>query len=104
MEDILKESGEARKYSISLNGQELAHELVAQMSSHSTYMHKVYVLLQKLVGQKISTMAVYKPIFDKVEEKQTWYKLRKAVLQSPQRCNCYYTADPISATLVLQLP
>lgn len=41
MADVLKESGEARNYSISLDGHELSKELVSQMATHASQMKKL---------------------------------------------------------------
>ena len=78
MEEVLAESGKARRLSIELSGMEFANDLSQQLLLHANDMEKTYGQFQKLVKQEVNTEAQYRPLFHLTEKKQKWYASAEA--------------------------
>ena len=85
---ILKESGEAGGWAVSLEPYNLSSDLVAQMKTHCKYLKKLYKELQTKVIADENTWLDYKELLDKVDTAQTWYsgrvKIARAMLAQCQ--------------------
>ena len=77
MNQVLAESNEARGFAMRLKNIGVASEIVNDMKSHCGWMGKAFEVLQKLVQKQANQDHIYKPIYDKLDEKQAWYTLRK---------------------------
>ena len=77
MNQVLAESNEARGFAMRLKNIGVASEIVNDMKNHASWMGKAFDILQKLVQKEANHEQIYKPIFEKLDEKQTWYTLRK---------------------------
>lgn len=77
MDDVLKESGEARKHAVSLRHVEYSGALVEQMFNHSNDMEKLYGTMQILMAGDIKDSKCHK-IITMVEAKKAWFEKAKA--------------------------
>ena len=80
MDECLKKSAEARKYSISLSALEYSGDLVQSLQKFSDKMERVFRLLQDLVGRKIDDEESYRKHFAIVDERLQWYEKAEAGL------------------------
>lgn len=94
MDECLKKSAEARKYSISLSTLEYSGDLVQSLQKFSVKMEKVFRLLQDLVGRKIEDKDQYKKHFAIVDERLQWYEKAEAGLTGLY--NILYVMDTVS--------
>ena len=78
MEDILKESGEARKLAVALSHVEYGGGLVEQLFTHSTHMEKVYGSLQSLVSQSDPSNTKLNRLTNVAKERMAWFVKAKA--------------------------
>ena len=78
MEDILKESGEARKLAVALSHVEYGGDLVEQLFTHSKHMEKVYGSLQALVSQSDPSNTKLNRLTNVAKEKMAWFVKAKA--------------------------
>lgn len=78
MEDVLKESAEARKQAVSLRHLEYGGHLVDQLFAHSQQMEKIYGAMQLLVGQPDVKEGRCNKMIDLVGEKRAWFAKAKA--------------------------
>lgn len=90
MDECLKKSAEARKFSISLSTLEYSGDLVSSLQKFSVKMEQVFRLLQDLVGRKIEDEDQYKKHFAIVDERLQWYEKAEAGLTGLNTlCNGY---------------
>lgn len=90
MDEWLRKSAEARKYSISLSTLEYSGDLVNSLQKFSVKMGRVFRLLQDLVGRKIEDEDQYKKHFAIVDERLQWYEKAEAGLTGLNTlCNGY---------------
>ncbi|CAE7894093.1 unnamed protein product, partial [Symbiodinium necroappetens] len=74
MEEILKEAGDARKFSISLAHLEYSDDLVTQMKKHSVKLETIYAKLQDLRKRGVKNNASYEKFYGIYEAMSQWYK------------------------------
>ena len=82
LEKIMKESNEARKYSIALAHFEFSAGLTAQMASHSARLDVFYEELQLLTLDEAATDAKYLAVFGRIAGAMEWYKVRQPVAEA----------------------
>jgi len=80
MQAVLRESNEARGFTLVLQGAECSNELLADMQGHAEWLASAFRIIKGLVDKKINVQEAYDPVFKKIEQKQEWYKLRRASL------------------------
>ena len=74
MADVLKESSEARKYSISLQHLEYGGDLVERLRTHSTKLEKIYGRLQDLQKRRVEEPDRYLKFYNIVDDMHKWYE------------------------------
>ena len=85
MQDCLKESGEARKYAISLQNLEYSGDLSSKLMTFSSKMETTYRKLADLISRKVQDSAQYMKYLEIIEEKLAWYE--KAKVDQPRGCH-----------------
>jgi hypothetical protein len=76
--NILRESNEARNFTMRLKGTQCSAELLSYMEKHTTFLDKSFAVLQKFCGNGVNSEAVYAPLYTKIEERRQGYALRRA--------------------------
>lgn len=77
MEDMLKQSGDARKLAVSLKHLNYGESLVDQLFKHSTDMEKLYGVVQGLSAKKAPEES-YQKCLQTFESSSSWFEKAKA--------------------------
>ena len=77
MQDCLKESGEARKYAISLQNLEYTGDLASKLMNFSAKMETTYQKLADLISRKVQDSQQYVKYLEIIEDKLNWYEKAK---------------------------
>ena len=94
MTEILKESTEAHKYTISLKHVEYSGDLVEKMQKHASKLEKIYSALHELQKRGVKSTKRYRKFFDIADEMHAWY-------QKAEAARCFKACFPIPAFLRL---
>ena len=78
MDEVLKESGEARKQAISLRHVQYGGDLVDKLMAHSTQMEKIYSCFQNLFTQPDAKDSKFLKLMALANEKRGWFETAKA--------------------------
>lgn len=73
MADVLAESTNARKKSMSLGGAAFSGELASQLLNHATTMEKHYKVLQTAVNNKCTSEDFFTKAFAKIQKDRQWF-------------------------------
>lgn len=73
MADLLAESTNARKKSMSLGGAAFSGELASQLLNHATTMEKHYKTLQTAVNNKCDSEEFFTKAFAKIQKDRAWF-------------------------------
>jgi hypothetical protein len=84
MDEVLKESGEARKQAIALRHVQYGGDLVEKLFSHSTQMEKIYSCFQNLFTQPDAKDGKFLKLMALATEKRGWFETAKASGLLPQ--------------------
>ncbi|CAE7664460.1 unnamed protein product, partial [Symbiodinium necroappetens] len=74
LDDILKDSGAARKLALGLEHVHYGDRLKQELMNFSSQMEGLYRKLQSLILKKVTKAKKYNPILIEVEAKNAWYK------------------------------
>lgn len=85
MDEVLKESGEARKQAIALRHVQYGGDLVDKLFSHSTQMEKIYSCFQNLFTQPDAKDSKFVKLMDLAKEKRAWFDTAKASQPVPPK-------------------
>lgn len=78
LDDVLKDSGAARKLALSLEHVHYGDKLKQELMNFSAQMEGLYRKLQQLILKKVTKAKKYDPILIDVEAKNAWYKTAEA--------------------------
>ena len=78
MAEILKEAGDARKYSISLAHLEYGEDLVEKMKKHSGKLEVIYAKLQDLTARGIKKNKAFEKFYEIYDSIHKWYTKAEA--------------------------
>jgi beta-galactosidase/beta-glucuronidase len=82
MDAILKESAEARSFSIALEGHNLSGDLIKQLNEHSKQLEKAYRLMQTWTLAKQVPIHLWERLSRTLENKHQWYLERHTIAKS----------------------
>ena len=91
MADMLAESTQARKKSMTLGSVAYAGELSAQLLDHAECLEKNYKQLQTALANNVEDRTFYQKVFRAVDRKSAWYSSAEAGGQKnecKQSCLC----------------
>lgn len=78
MQEVLKESSEARKFGIALQHVEYSGDLVGKLMQHSTKLESIYGKLQLLTSADCHDNKKFEKFFAILDGMQSWYKQAEA--------------------------
>ena len=85
MPNMLKESAEARTFSVSLTGTGMSDQMVQFMSSHSAWLEKAYGVFNSLIKLGVKEDSKYDLLIANAENRMNDYKTFKSVAQTMKK-------------------
>ena len=99
MAAVMRESNEARGLAMTLRGNDVSPEILADMNAHSVWCEKAHAILQSLVKKNVTSADTYNPIYAKLDAKNVWYTPRRAAAKSIETTlKRQYAGTPNSST------
>ena len=85
MPKMLKESAEARTFSVSLTGTGMSDQMVQFMSSHSVWLEKAYGVFNSLIKLGVNEDSNYDLLIANAENRMNDYKQYKSIAQTMKK-------------------
>ena len=85
MPNMLKESAEARTFSVSLTGTGMSDQMVQFMSSHSVWLEKAYGVFNSLIKLGVKEDSKYDLLIANAENRMNDYKQYKSIAQTMKK-------------------